>query len=277
MIPHFIFYDARSGSTLLAKILVEKLGVIIPPEANFLPQFLNSSTLYSSIRNILLLHKTLEEDEKFEDWNLKDKVYLPKLACKFNYKPEKLVSEILRLYAKKHGLSPGNQSYFCFKKGSYRKHFRIIKKYFPECKFIYLIRDGRAVFNSKKNSLQSKTGEPFETNPRKAALQWMEAIQDYEQISSEYPEDTLLVKYEDLVSDQECILEDIRQFLGIEKLVNSGIHYNIPERYGNLHENVSKKPNARFAYKWEQQLEKDEINTFNDIAGEYLAYYGYKV
>lgn len=251
--------------------------MVIPPETNFLPQFLNNSTVYPSIRNLFSLHKAIKEDVKFKDWNLKAKDYLPYLACEFNYKPEKLVSELLKLYAKKHGQNQRSSTHFGFKKGSYRKHFRIIKKYFPECKFIYLIRDGRAVFNSKKNSLQSKTGEPFETNPRKAALQWMEAILDYEQISSEYPEDTLLVKYEDLVSDQERILEDIRQFLGIEKLVNSGTHYNIPERYGNLHENVSKKPNAGFAYKWKQQLEKDEINTFNDIAGEYLAYYGYKV
>jgi hypothetical protein len=55
------------------------------------------------------------------------------------------------------------------KKGNYAFHHEQIKSTFPNSNFLAIIRHNRAVFSSQKNSIYSRTGVPFQTNPYRAA------------------------------------------------------------------------------------------------------------
>ena len=164
-----------------------------------------------------------------------------------------------------------------FKKGSFIKYHREIRETFPEAKFIIQIRDGRAVFNSKKRSIYSATGKPFVENPEKAAEEWCEMDEWICRVTDLFPE-TKIIHYERLVSETEETVRNILNFLGMDYISETqGNEYHVSERYGNLHQNIKKESLVERISAWEHQLSRDEILRFENLAHPVLTKRGYEL
>ena len=168
---------------------------------------------------------------------------------------------------------------FGFKKGTYLKYYKQLKDIFPNAKFIHIIRDGRAVFNSKKNSIYSVTGKPFETNALRAAKVWKEKVLLSKKVNDLYQDTSIIIHYENLILDTDQTLSEILEFLDLDYLnaKKSNLNYKVPLRYGNLHENIRKKPLKSRINSWKEELSKQELKEYEYVAGTILNLEGYSL
>ena len=281
--PFFIFYDSRSGSTYLAKCLVENANVCIPPEANFVTSIIKSYGVKAikTERDIKLLCDIIGDDCKFIDWNIKLEDIFSKSKKQLKRNKELYLREfffyILELFSEQ---LPRREDckVFGFKKGSYMLYFKQLKEIFPHAKFIHLIRDGRAVFNSKKSSIYSATGKPFETEPCQAAKMWKKKVKLSRHIDSLYPDNSIIIHYEKLITYPNSTLNEVANFLNLNILSSvSSYYYEIPERYGRLHKNIEKQPLMSRIDSWKTSLSSQEIEKYEAIAGKILTLEGYSL
>lgn len=279
--PFFIFYEPRSGSTFLANLLIKHYNVVIPPESSLIPliltdygkQYINSSEDLTQITTLL------EQDVKFGDWHISTEKIYQYFKDKYPISIKDFICYILQVYQQTQN---ANAEILGVKKGSYAKHYSKLKTMFPNTKFIGLIRDGRGVFNSQKNSLYSKTNKPFETNPRRAAQKWCNKLLLLKEIEQKYSQATLIVHYEDLIKDTENTIDKIANFLQIKTTHNSSLEknassYEIGARYGDLHKNIEKKPIAFRINAWQNSLSAEEIYAFETVAAKCLESEGYEL
>jgi hypothetical protein len=260
---------------MLARELCSRANIVIPPESNLLIKLIRQG--YSADQEIgpgdwLEIKRIIHEDRKFTDWDLpvnmlEDRLTLP---IKFG----SLLEEVFTAYVERKGVT--EHCIFGIKKGSFSPYYKQIKAVFPGSKFIILIRDGRAIFSSQKRSLKSTDGLPFESDVRKSVSYWNDAMRLFDEIALNYPGDTFVVKYEDLVSDdgQEAI-NDILKFIGTSPKP-AVFEYSIPERYGSeLHKNVDKPPINSRRSKWKNELSEYERSYFTWKAWKSLEKYEY--
>ena len=78
-----------------------------------------------------------------------------------------------------------------------------LKVHFLTRNFLAIIRDGRAVFSSQKNSIYSRTGRLFQINPYRAAKAWCKMVDLLKEIKREYPQESLVIYYENLITNRE--------------------------------------------------------------------------
>lgn len=273
--PFFLVYDSRSGSTFLANLLVKFAGAAIPPETNFITALL-SKYEKETIDNDSDLKQTIDiiyEDNKFSDWKL-DRAELENyIERSFPLTIRDLILQVCTLY--KQNNYPNSQ-FFGLKKGVYLTKYRQMKQLFPQAKFVGIIRDGRAVFNSKKHSIYSVTGKPFETDPVKAAKEWCRMYGFLQEVVQKYPTETIDIQYEKMIEDPDSIIAELREFFNISEVKEFGDKsYEISERYGKLHKNVKKEPLEKRITAWQETLSAEEIFAFESVAYKQLLLAGY--
>lgn len=152
---------------------------------------------------------------------------------------------------------------------------QLMKKVFPEAKFIHLVRDGRAVANSynqkiQKGEFQTSKEEmnwvsAWDENRQKNYLenhrhplaftlyQWMFFVdQILEELKTIPQDDFITVKYSDLIKDTKGEVEKIMSF--IEVPLDSNMKFFIKNRPGQNMNN-----------KWQERLEEAEKDTFDEV------------
>jgi hypothetical protein len=273
--PFLLVFDSRSGSTFLANLLVKFVGAAIPPETNFITALL-SKYEKETIDNDSDLKQTIDiiyQDNKFSDWKL-DRAELENYIDRsFPLTIRDLILEICTLY--KQNNYPNSQ-FFGLKKGVYLTKHREMKQLFPQAKFVGITRDGRAVFNSKKHSIYSVTGKPFETDPDRAAKEWCRIYSFLQEVIQKYPTEIINIQYEKMIEDPDSVIAELREFFNISEVKEFGDNsYVISERYRNLHKNVKKEPLEKRITAWQQTLSAEEIYAFESVAYKQLLLAGY--
>ena len=272
--PFFIFYDARSGSTYLSNLLVQSFNIVIPPESNFISMILSSFKNYNlNKKDVPEIINILNNDEKFTDWNLSFEKIKKEIEVKSSIDLGGVISFILKAYLKNYGKE---SSILGVKKDNNINYYEQLFKIFPNTKIICLVRDGRAVYNSKRKALHSKTGRPFEKNVKKAALSWCEYLKKVERLIKKYPQSTTVIKYEDILTNTKKELERIGLFLEANFNEKNDFTYKVPNRYGDLHTNINKAPILSRINAWESDLSEKEIINYEKIANVFLSKYNYE-
>lgn len=277
MIDFLVLYDARSGSTFLSRKLMESYEVLIPPEANFFSRTLTSTKVCSEVRtrsDIQRLCSILAADFKFSDWEVPIGDIERALDRLRPLSLQDALGTICRRYGERHG---NDEPHFGIKKGSYIYVADRIRSFFPEMKFVCLIRDGRAVFASKKQALHSASRKPFATHPVHAARRWSDIRNRIRRLEAGDPARVMVIKYEDLVRSPEAILSQTATFLGLSRrstAIDAGEGL-IPDRYQHLHLNTGKNAQSNSIDKWRQQLSSAEVFSFEAEASEALTAEGY--
>lgn len=258
--------------------------ICIPPESHF---FLWLEDRYQKW-DLSLLDDYLTDlfnSTKFETW------FVDKEALKafiWENKPETFAQLNSLVYYFYNKDVTKKIKYWGDKNKLWKNKLPVVKNYYPKAKFIHLIRDGRDVACSFKElgakKMDSKYAPKLPTDISQIAERWslnIATIHNF-QMSLE-PQQTITIRYEDLLQNTETELRKVCSFLSIN--FESGMlnYYqqdkkNIePEEFYQWKEKISSPPDIDNMGKYKSQLSADEIKIFNHIAGEQLQQFNYKL
>jgi len=147
----------------------------------------------------------------------------------------------------------------------------LLKRLYPNAKFLHIIRDGRGVASSHKRLSWGPN------NMLDMSNYWLKKLAYGFAYESKYPKDILSIRYEDLVSNTQITVTKITDFLGI-KYEASMLNANgliVPESTKHQHELVGQKADKSKIRSWEKTLSKREIEIFEYETKNMLNLLGY--
>tara|TARA_B110000037_G_C17105262_1_gene499620 strand:- start:679 stop:1659 length:981 start_codon:yes stop_codon:yes gene_type:complete len=290
---NFLIASERSGSNLITKLIGAHSTYCAPSPPHLIRAFYDKVDAYNKL-NIDDNWGALVEDflemfnAKIATWNTT--IDFEEL---YHIKDKSFVGLIHYSYKKEATIEHKNSIFI--KEVKTYKLFDFLQKHFPNAKFVYLVRDPRDMALSWKNSPVHR-GDLV-----RAAKIWQEDQSQSIALLEKYPEKLFLIRYEDLVSNQEEELKKVCSFLGIAfeksmldfhksklsvenakqtdnwKNLNKGILSNNLKKYlGKLTENeiayieyVGAKEMNYLNYKLETPILEDKI--FQEIETEILS------
>ena len=278
----FVIGNPRSGTTLLRLMLNNHPEVTVPPECGF-AMWLHEiyvNTDFSDMTSIDDFLEKLSTVKKIETWkiNLAElKTFLIKNQPK-NY--QEIVPLIYRHYANSINNHP---KWLGDKNNFYISYIETIKKLLPDSKQIYIVRDGRDVACSYKDLASKKYDSIYApklpSEIKEIATEW---LNNNRLIKHEVDNGALLIRYEDLLHSPEVELNKVCEVLGLTysfQLLNYHINNRIqeqePKEFLQWKSKTLSPPDQGNIGKYRNILTKEEIQTFECIAGELLEEFGY--
>ncbi|MGK7878905.1 MAG: sulfotransferase [Crocosphaera sp.] len=151
-----------------------------------------------------------------------------------------------------------------------------LTKYFPNSKFIHMVRDGRDAYCSAKYHKNVVQG----SDVKRYAKYWRKCLRS--RIKSGKKDNILDVKYEALASTPETTIKAMMSFIG-ETYHPQQLE---PGKYSNnaitniktpVSAKLSSNINNSSIQRYKKELLPQEIEVFNNIAGQELGHFGYEV
>jgi len=159
-----------------------------------------------------------------------------------------------------------------------------LRKIFPDAKFICIIRDYRDSFISIKKLAEKEVA----VEAPQLSLQvgrWRMFTKLFLRLKNRFPDTYYILRYEDLVTEQETTFRSLCDFLGISYDPAVFEFYqkkeDVVNTYGNFiyekfHENLLKPINTGRMNTWQKVLTEEEVQTADQIAGKYADQLGYE-
>lgn len=234
--PIFLLGTQRSGTTLLTRILSAHKDIFIQNELPLQTIFTEVASETEIINNIDK-HFQLRYDADIEGY-----------------------------------LKQNKKSNWGLKDPQLTEYLHVLEDFFPQSKFIIIIRDGRGVVNSY---IENKWG--LGTNVFTGALRWKEEVEQQIAFSEKHPDSCLVIRFEDLVEDQENQLRKICKYLAIEYDAGMLDYHKEKMMYAPNKQNINtnKAPNKELAMQWKTSLSQEEVDIIDAYAGELLYKFGY--
>lgn len=279
----FILGRPRSGTTLLTQLFNAHPNVRIAPE---FPVML---FLYQRFRKV----KTWDEKtiRSFVDHVFEYSKFSLRRVENLKLDREFIVSELLKY--KENGsvqLFLKSINYYAFsvynkketlwigdKNPIYSIYTNRLRKIFPEAKFICIIRDYRDNFISIRKLAEKEIAVEAPVLSLQVA-RWRYFVSLFLKCKRKFPDRYYILRYEDLVSQQEKTVRSLCTFLGIEYDPEVFDFYRkkdeVSEQYGNtiwqqFHENLLKPVNTGRMNTWQDKLSDREVRMADQIAGKY--------
>ena len=285
--PVYIIGSPRSGTSLLRLMLTCHPAVIIPPEGHF---FLWLEERFGGMRFPDAAEHFIDElilTKKFETWGV-EKKFLQEIFRE--YEPKSFRDAVALVYCS-YGVIKGRTEfqYWGDKNKLWKEKIDRVVKYFPNTKFIHIVRDGRDVACSFKELSAGhmhtfKYGPKLPDNINDIANHWTKNItfiNDF--LGMRKMDQHITVRYEDLLISPIQTLTEITDFLQLDF---SDTMLNYAER------NVEEKLEPEETMIWKPMLNKvldgsnigkfhhaltsEEVAYFEKNSGGFLQYYGYK-
>ncbi|MEP7702673.1 sulfotransferase [Paraglaciecola sp. 25GB23A] len=164
------------------------------------------------------------------------------------------------------------KQYWGIKDPELTDHLSALEKFSTLSKFIIIVRDARGVVNSY---IDNRWG--LGTNAYTGAKRWKMEVDKQIAFAKKFPEQTLVIRFEDFISDMEHSLRQICFHLDIV-FDETMLKYNkkeaqFKENASNI--NTKKPPDLRLATKWENKLSSRQIGIINFVAQDTLKSQGY--
>ncbi|MFY0592608.1 sulfotransferase family protein [Roseivirga sp.] len=253
----FIGGCERSGTTMLASLLCGSGDCVSAPESQFKSRLLS---------NDLLSKKDLEylkSDFRFGLWN--DGEFLSHIDLnqvkKYQFLPELL----------NYKFHDKDYRFFVDHTPTNFYDYHSLKIFYPQAKFLHIIRDGRAVYNS----FRSLTWGPKDAI--RASEWWLKKV-SLGMAPLALGEDVYTVFYEELVRNPEDVLKRICDWLAISFDDNmiKGDNSFLPTYTQVQHSLVGKGVSVNRLDSWKTKLSSKEIKIFQSRAGYLLEILGYQ-
>jgi hypothetical protein len=260
--PVFVLGHARSGTSLLCRLLLDHLGVNFGTESQFIVRYYQKRTRYGDLGHDANLRRL------FEDLSRERFFARTRQNFGFVFDAEQALRSVrtrtydgaLRAVFGQFAASQGAVRWGD-KTPDYCHHLDVIHELFPDAQFLHVVRDGRAVASSS-----FKTGFGPK-NAFEAALAWKKALGQIRRFRDTLPAHAFAeIHYERLVDDPVATLEDIAGFLGIQ---------NREEVVAAVAPALRAQVRVGTALKWKQELSWREIECFEAYAREELESFGY--
>jgi hypothetical protein len=272
----FLIYDSRSGSTYLSSRLNAKLrNYIVTPEIN-LNLFLELCIKYRPVNSTKIIN-ALKAGRVFDKLGIPIEIYKATLN-EFNVSQTiDALDILLEIYIKRIAPDGIQIEGVIIKKGDHHKKVKCIVNEIPNVKFVYLSRDPRQIYESKKRTIRPYV--PGQTmgwaGPIVSAVIWTRYEKCYSWIQEHA--DGIEVRYEDLVKNEDAEIERISDYLSAERDYSEEKKYEIPELEQSIHRRVDQKRlDPKVAGDWLKSLTYTEIGAIEFASRPYLSNKGYQ-
>ncbi len=153
----------------------------------------------------------------------------------------------------------------------------MIKKQFPNCKIIFLLRDPRAVISS----LLDVNYTYYMDRLDHMLWRWKISLKKYEELSIKDPSAITLLKYEELVNNPEAVIKNKLNWLGLkyeEKILdNTEINMSLlGVSKAKHHQNLRVAVTSKFTDKWMSKLPNEISIYIKNSLCEQMNKYEYK-
>lgn len=269
--PIFIFGSARSGTSLLSRIINSHPKISVPFESHLYDTFIPWIKYYGDLaieKNREQLIDDILNTECMRDWSPKpDRNRI--LSEISDYTFGGVVDGLIRSWT----LDQGKQRWG--EKTPWHAYFwRDIISDFPNCKIIHIVRDGRDSSLSWKNARFGPKHYYY------LAKKWVQYLQTIDELKAEVDSDSFFeIRYEDLLIDPAQKSQEICNFIGeefSERMLDFHTNSNpYPTDKANL-KNLSQPIISSNSNKWKSHLSPRDLRVFEAIAGNYLESYGYE-
>lgn len=263
---YFCIGAAKTGTTILARLLDQQPQVACMWEAYFLRPRHGSSVL-NPIGDAWKKHG-LAEDQVIK-WHHRatERVVRSEREVDAIHDPTALraiVSEVFDQFAEGTGKETAGDKW-----PYYSEHLELLVEAFPDARFVYNVRDARAVWNS---------GQTF--RDRHAGDLTLEQMVTADERVRKYLGDErfLVLKYEDLIIDTARTMETLSDFIGFDYHPES-LKYNprldpLPDRW-NWVPTASRDLDPDLTEKWRHEMSDDDQKRVTEACADFLATYGY--
>jgi hypothetical protein len=270
--PFFILSSGRSGSTLLRRILEAHSDIHIPPESDyFIPQTA-SEFVRNNIENwrsvVTMILETVDSSPCFQYWGIKiedfRRHFLEMPFHELTY--GKIISEVYTFHLK---LFKPAATVWGDKTPCLASKLNWLPIIYPKAKFIFMVRDGRAVVNSMMKH--------FNYPLRKAAIRWKDSVIQMQKFGKTFNNPVHYIKYENLIENPNDSISSVCQFLEVNfdpemifrKVNNLGD--DVLSHHGNIHKPITQGFNDA----WKLEQEEYDIAATNKIIKKELRILGY--
>jgi hypothetical protein len=277
LVPVQIIGTQRSGSNLLRVMLNQLPGVFAPHPPHILKTFDPIVRFYGDLNNDDNYTELVTDVCKFVEKNP-----VPWLNSRFD--PDLILKyssgrSLLDVYLTIHEMNArANNARFWFNKSMQNVYFiEYLERNGFEPYYIHLIRDGRDVALSFRKTIVG------EKHMYHLAQQWRED----QEISNYYVEKfgttrAIRVKYEDLLHQPQQEIQRICRFIGLGYSNNILKFYEsqdskITAESGQMWHNLSKPLMKNNFNKYKKELQPEDIDLFEKVAGRLLTEYGYEL
>ena len=259
--PVFIVGCGRSGTTLLRSALNAHSRISVPLESLFIVDYLRAA----EHRPLPSLIRACLQEYELKEWGIDlQKISLEGLAT--------LPDFLERLHLAYGGF---RKDIWAQKTPRFIRHLELIDHFFPDARYIHLIRDPRAVAASLiRSPVHASTA-------RHAALRWRDDVAAGLAFESRYPSRVLRVHYEDLVRCFGDTLKGICGFIGVafETAMLDHQRYRdhqyLEPYYREVHRNLEETITRDRVTAWTNELTPEEIATVEAICGASMEPLGY--
>jgi hypothetical protein len=278
----FIVGTGRCGSTLLRLMLDSHPDLAIPDETHFIPRLVSLANQGADRRG---LADAMQGDPRWASWGI-DASQLLTRANSHNAPP---LASVLRAFFECYASRFGKSRYGD-KTPPYVYEMPRIRQLFPEARFVHLVRDGRDVALSMRESAWWGPKTLADT-----AAWWSNTILTARAHGTGAP-DYLEVRFEDLVLEPEATLRRICAFIDLpwnaamlryhefaderlKELVGfqtEGGKYISTGHLRDLHKLTREPLNAARIGVWRKEMSRAEIREFELLAGPLLSELGYE-
>ena len=260
--PVFVVGHARSGTSLVCRLLLDHLGVNFGTESQFIVRYHQKLARYGDLTQDSRLRWLLEDigRERF--------FARTRQNFGFVFDPERALpsvsprtySGVLRAVFEQFAADQGHVRWGD-KTPDYCHHLPLIRQLFPDAQFLHVIRDGRDVAHSL---LATGFGPK---NSYEAALAWRKTLEEVRRFRDTLPAGAYAeIRYEALVTDPVSTLGAVARFLGIA---------NAEALMEAVTPKLRQQVRAGSLLKWKQHLSWREVECFEAFAGDELTALGY--
>lgn len=259
----FILGRERSGTTLLQRLLNAHPDLHLPQESPFIRHLYKKYARHKNWndKTINSFVEDLFKEPYFNQWNIEREALQAKLHNLTAPDFSKCCNAIIACSTSKQVKWLGD------KNPQYTLFANQLKHAFPSARFICIVRDYRAQIASMMQ-VQLET-----RSPAALAVRWNTVSKRLIAHCNRYPKETLLIRYEDLVTFPEKTLNQICDFLNLpysDMLLNEGTEeLKSNPYYDDLHHKSVKQPlTTTKLNEWKTNLTPKQIAIIEQLCGK---------
>jgi len=268
MIPVFIGGHGRSGTTMLASMLGAAKGAVVTPESQFKTE-IGSSLPGNEPFDARRALAAIESHWRFKIWE-----YPVSEADRGDLLAAPDWPAFVETLAQRYAMACGVDSPRLWIDHTPANIMDVptLAMWFPEARFVHIIRDGRALYASTKR-LDWGHGDIALT------ARWWSFVLAHGLAAENFlqPGRISRVHYEHLVTEPEATMRRLCHDLGLDytPAMLRGDAFAVPGYTRDQHVKVGRPPDPRQAEAWRQQLSPREVEIYEAAGGQLLRMLGY--